>query len=298
MNKIIEHQNDQTILDKLSAQRNLYSSAKRWRNVRFVCCVLVIVVLSVLKSIWNDSSTLAIILTLATFDSLMLGPVFTRQINRRKNLAARIQQLLDTELFDLPWDEYLCGRKPTAEEVYDHKSEKIPDRLKDWYDTGIGEVQDLNTAVLLCQRKNMRYDSHIRTTFTKLCRWGALIICLGVFVAAIVIYKTDILSVIMFGLIPITPIVRWIQSAMNEDSKDKEVRDSLESLVTKEMDLAMKGKPVHVTELKRIQNWMFIHRRDGYLVPDWYYDVCRKKSEDRAAYSVQDFLRQQYAPAK
>lgn len=85
---------------------------------------------------------------------------------------------------------------------------------------------------------------------------------------------------------------------MNEDSKDKEVRDSLESLVTKEMDFAMKVKPVHVTELKRIQNRMFIHRRDGYLVPDWYYDVCRKKSEDRAAYSVQDFLRQQYAPAK
>ena len=84
---------------------------------------------------------------------------------------------------------------------------------------------------------------------------------------------------------------------MNEDSKDKEIRDSLESLVAKEMDNAMKGKPVHFTELKRIQNWMFMHRRDGYLVPDWYYNVCRWKSEERAAYSVKDFLRQ-YKPAQ
>ena len=297
MNKIIEHQNDQSNLDKLSAQRNLYSSAKRWRNVRFVCCVLVIVILSVLKSIWSDSSTLAIILALAIFVSLMLGPVFNRHINRRKNLAARIQQLMDTELFDLPWDEYLCGRKPTAEDVYDHKSEKIPEKLNDWYDTGIGEVQDMNTAILLCQRENMRYDSHIRTAFTRLCKWGAVIVCLGIIVAAILIYKTDVLSVIMFGLIPITPIVRWILAVMNEDGKDKDVRDSLESLVTKEMDIAMKGKPVHVTELRRIQNWMFMHRRDGYLVPDWYYNLCREKSEDRAAYSVQDFL-EKYRSAK
>ena len=297
MNKIIEHQNDQTILDKLSAQRNLYSAAKRWRNARFICCVFLIVVLSVLKSIWSDCSVLAIILAFAIFISLLLGPVFNNQINKRRNLAARIQQLLDIELFDQPWDEYLCGRQPAAEDVFDHKSTKIPANLYDWYDKGIGEVQDQNTAVLLCQRENMRYDSHIRTAFTKLCKWAAVIVCLGIIVTAVLIYKTDILSVVMFGLIPIMPIVRWIQAVMNEDSKDKEVRDSLESLVAKEMDNAMKGKQIHVTELKRIQNWMFMHRRDGYLVPDWYYIVCREKSEDRAAYSVKDFLRQ-YKPAK
>lgn len=297
MNKIIEYQNDPAILDKLSAQRNLYSAAKRWRNVRFICCVFLIVVLSVLKSIWSDCSVLAIILAFAIFISLLLGPVFNKQINKRRNLAARIQQLLDIELFDQPWDEYLCGRQPAAEDVFDNKTTKIPANLYDWYDKGIGEVKDLNTAVLLCQRENMRYDSHIRTAFTKLCKWVAVIVCFGIIVTAVLIYKTDILSVVMFGLIPITPIVRWIQAVMNEDSKDKEVRDSLESLVAKEMDNAMKGKQIHVTELKRIQNWMFMHRRDGYLVPDWYYNVCREKSEDRAAYSVKDFLRQ-YRPAQ
>ena len=35
MNKIIDHQNDQTILDKLSAQRKLYDKAKKLRGLRF-----------------------------------------------------------------------------------------------------------------------------------------------------------------------------------------------------------------------------------------------------------------------
>lgn len=43
MNKIIEHQNDQTILDKLSAQRNLYASTKRLRGLRFVIGVVLVV---------------------------------------------------------------------------------------------------------------------------------------------------------------------------------------------------------------------------------------------------------------
>lgn len=297
MNKIIEHQNDQSILDKLSAQRKLFSAAKRWRNARFICCVFLIVVLSVSKSIWGDNAILAIILAFAVFISLLLGPVFNKQINERKNLAARIQQLLDIELFGLPWEESLCGQQPTAEDVFDNKSSKIPENLYDWYDRGIGEVDDLNTAILLCQRENMRYDSHIRSAFTKLCKWMAAIVCMGIIVTAVILYKTNLLSVVMFGLIPITPIVRWIQSVMNEDSKDKGSRDALESLVSKEMGNAMAGKPVHVTELKRIQNLMFTHRRDGYLVPDWFYCVCRKNSEDRASYSVQDFLNK-YKSAK
>ena len=98
------------------------------------------------------------------------------------------------------------------------------------------------------------------------------------------------LSIITFGLIPITPVVRWIQSVKSEDSKDRGTRDILESLVAKEMEIVMKGRAVHVTELKRIQNLMFSHRRDGYLVPEWYYKINRKKSETRAAYSIRDFL--------
>ena len=62
MNRIIEHQNDRHILEMLSAQRNLYRKAKQWRNVRFFVCVFSVLVLSMMKAIWNDSNGMAIIL--------------------------------------------------------------------------------------------------------------------------------------------------------------------------------------------------------------------------------------------
>lgn len=290
MNKIIEHQNDQIVLDRLSAQRNLYSAAKRWRNLRFLLCVLTIVILSVIRAFFFDNQTMAIILVLVVFVSLLLGPVFNKQISKNRTLAARIQQLLETELFELPWEESICGLQPMAEDVFDHKSSNIPARLYDWYDKGIGDVQDHNTAVLLCQRENMNYDSHIRSSFTRLCIWSGIILCVGIAAIAIILYKDDILSIIMFGLIPITPIVRWIQSVRNEDERDRGVRSTLGALIKEEMENALKGKAVRQSVLKQIQNNMFTHRKEGYLVPDWYYCVCRAKSEDRAAYGVQDFL--------
>ena len=290
MNKIIEHQNDRIVLDRLSAQRNLYSAAKRWRNLRFVLCVFTIVVLSVIRAFFVDNQTIAIILGSVVFVSLLLGPVFNRQISRNRTLAASIQQLLETDLFEIPWDESLWGPQPMVEDVYDHRSSTIPPRLYSWYDKGIDAVQDHNTAVLLCQRENMNYDSHIRTSFTRLCLWCGILLCAGIAATAIYVYKDDVLSIIMFGLIPITPIVRWIQSVRNEDERDKSVRSTLGAQIKEEMEIALKGKPVRKSVLKHIQTNMFTHRKEGYLVPDWYYWVCLEKSEDRAAYSVQTFL--------
>ena len=290
MNSIIEHQNDQKVLDRLCAQHNLYNTAKRWRNLRFLLCVLTIVVLSFIRVVFIDNQTIAIVFSLAVFLSLLLGPMFNKQISRNRTLAARIQQLLETELFEIPWDENLWGPQPTAEDVYDHKSSNIPARLYDWYDKGIGVVQDHNAAVLLCQRENMNYDSHIRASFTRQCLWLGIILCIGIAATAFFLYKEDVLTVIMFGLIPITPIVRWIQSVRYEDERDKGVRSTLGTLIKVELDNSVKGRVVRQSVLKQIQNYMFIHRKEGYLVPGWYYCVCREKSEDRAAYSVQVFL--------
>ena len=290
MNSIIEHQNDQSILDKLSAQRNVYSIAKRWRNVRFVSCVLAILILSIFRAFFVDSRTIAIILESVVFVSLFLGSVFTKQISRYRTLAARIQQLLDTELFGIPWDENLCGPKPTSEEVFDYKSSKISSKFYDWYLKEIGEVQDHNTAVLLCQRESLRYDSHIRTTFTSLCKVFGYILCGGLLVVAFCLYKYDWLSIVTFGLIPITPVIRWIQAVRNDDEQDKDIRDTLESQIKEEMENALEGKPVRLSALRQIQCRMFIHRKDGYLIPNCFYDICRKKSEVRAAYSVREFL--------
>lgn len=289
MNKIIEHQNDQTILDKLSAQCNLYKAAKRWKVLRLVLCVILIVALAMVRVFNPDLSWVGIALTFLTFVSLIIGPVLDYQISKRRNLAARIQQLLEIELYGLDWNHHLWGRKPSYEDVYEHKSSKIPPRLHDWFKVGIGGIQDTNTAILLCQRDCLKYDSFLRRRYYQLCIIVAIVFSVCIIVCGAV-RQNDWVVFITFSLIPMTPTVRWLLSVILDEKNDKKARESLESMVNQEMKNALSGRPVHKTIIIQIQELLFTHRNAGYLVPEWLYKLFRKKLEARSAYSIDEFL--------
>ncbi|MBO7604605.1 MAG: hypothetical protein J6S97_09360 [Bacteroidales bacterium] len=289
MNKIIEHQNDQTILDKLSAQRNLYKAAKRWKALRLVLCVILIVVLAMVRVFSPDISWVGIALTSLTFVSLLIGPVLDYIISNKRNLAARIQQLLETELYGLDWNHHLWGSKPSYENVYDHKSSKIPPRLHDWFKVGIGDIQDINTAILLCQRDCLKYDSYLRRRYFQLCIIVAIVFSVCIIVCG-AIRQNDWVAFITFSLIPMTPTARWLLSVILDEKNDKKARESLESMVNQEMKNALSGPPVHKTVIIQIQELLFTHRNAGYLVPEWLYKLFRKKLEARSAYSIDEFL--------
>ena len=289
MNKIIEHQNDQTILDKLSAQSNLYKAAKRWKVLRLSLCVILIVALAVVRVFNPDISWIGIALTSLTFVSIIIGPVFDYLIAKRRNLAARIQQLLETELYGMEWNHHLLGSIPSYEDVYDHKSSKIPHRLHDWFKVGIGDIQDTNTAILLCQRDCLKYDSYLRRRYFQLCIIVAIVFSVCIIVCG-AIRQSDWVAFITFSLIPMTPTARWLLSVIMDEKNDKKARESLESMVNQEMKNALSGRPVHKTIIIQIQDLMFTHRNAGYLVPEWLYKLFRKRLEARSAYSVNEFL--------
>lgn len=289
MNKIIEHQNDQTILDKLSAQRNLYKTAKGWKVLRFVLCVILIVALALLRVFNPDLSWVGITLTSLTFVSIIIGPVLDYLISRERNLAARIQQLLETELYGLDWNHHLWGSKPSYEDVYDHTSSKIPPHLHNWFKVGIGDIQDNNTAILICQRDCLKYDSYLRRRYYQLCVTIAIIFSVSIIVCG-AIKQNDWISFITFSLIPMTPTARWLLSVVMDEKNDKKARESLESMVNHEMKNALSGRPVHKTVIIQIQELMFTHRNAGYLIPEWLYCLFRKRLEARSSYSVNEFL--------
>ena len=155
MNKIIEHQNDQTILDKLSAQRNLYASAKRLRGLRFFIGVLLVVCLSVARFLFPDCEILEPALVIVSVVALIAEPLLEGFIGKKRTLAAQIQQRLDNALYGFDWDDCVCGKEPSDEIVCDKKDDVPADNLKNWYDVGIGDVEDERVAILLCQRENI-----------------------------------------------------------------------------------------------------------------------------------------------
>ena len=186
MNKIIEHQNDQTILDKLSAQRNLYDEAKRLRGLRFSLGVVLVVCLSVARFLLPDNETLELALVIVSVVALVAELLLESFIGKKRTLAAQIQQRLDNALYGFDWDDCVCGKEPSDEIVCDKKDDVPADILKNWYDVGIGDVEDENVAILLCQRENISYDSGLRNRYVTLSAWIAAVLGAGVLVLSFV----------------------------------------------------------------------------------------------------------------
>ena len=287
---IIERQNDQSILDKLSAQRKLYDMAKKLRTLRFVLCVVIIVCLSIARLILSECHEIESALIIVTTMALISEPILERYIDKYRTLAAQIQQRLDNELYGFEWDDCVCGKEPSDEVVCDYKEAIINEKLYNWYDVNIGNVQDENVAVLLCQRENISYDSRLREWYVILNAWTAAILIF------IVVYLSfaegwDLMTVLVFGVIPAIPIAEWFISIFKDNSVDKEHLESLELLVMKETNKVLAGRDVTKKTLMKIQNLLYLHRKSGFLIPNWFYHFKRKKSERRSAYSVQEFLK-------
>lgn len=294
MNKIIEHQNDQTILDKLSAQRKLYDKAKKLRGLRFFLGVVLVVCLSVARLVWSGGEWIETALVFASAAALVLEPLLESLINKKRMLAAQIQQRLDNALYRFDWDECVCGKEPSDEAVCDLKDDVVDDKLRNWYDVGIGEVEDENVATLLCQRENISYDAGLRIKYVTLSAWIAAILGTGVLMLSFV-EGWDMMRFLVFGVIPAIPIAEWFITIFQDNAADRENLDSLEELVKDEIEKAVVGGRVAKKTLQKIQNLLFLHRKSGYLIPRWFYKCNRDKSEKRAAYSVREFL-YQYRP--
>lgn len=76
----------------------------------------------------------------------------------------------------------MCGKEPSDEIVCDKKDDVPADNLKNWYDVGIGDVEDERVAILLCQRENISYDSGLRDCYVTLSVWIAALLEAGVLV--------------------------------------------------------------------------------------------------------------------
>lgn len=290
MNAIISHQNDPSILDKLSAQRNLYNKAKTLRGVRFGLGVFLIVCLSVSRLIWVDCEAVETALIVATAVALITEPLLESTINKHRVLAAQIQQRLDNELYGFDWDDRVCGREPSDELICDLKDDLVYEKLKNWYDVGIGSVGDDRVAILLCQRENISYDSGLRSWYVTLCAWVASILAVLVITLSFA-EGWDMMKFLVFGILPAIPIAEWFITIFQDNASDNEHLLALEDLVKSETEKALSGGTVSKKTLQKIQNLLFLHRKSGYLIPSWFYKCKRKRSEQRAAYSVSEFLK-------
>lgn len=284
MNDICRKQNLPENIDRLAAQRHLYSLAKRISHLILVVCIILPVVLAIGKLLFPNVEWYAKVVVVISFLATIIKFVFDNVKTSHQNLAARIQQLFDCELYNMSWNEALCGNMPLPEEVFRYKEGVSRDKLYNWYESEI-ETLSHEYAVLVCMRTNVVYDQGIRRYYHHLCSGIAIIAALFVFSAGLIV-DVSLWNLFLYGIIPLMPVVSWYIDIRNQYLKNMAALNKLHVLINNGLDKARVKNEVTPQELSTIQNFIFIHRNTSYAIPDIIYDMKRNDSENATAYSV------------
>lgn len=288
-NDIATKQNEQTFIDRLAAQRHLYSKSKELSSLLFIVCVALPVALAIAKVLYSNCFYLPKVVVVYSFVATLLRFWLKDLAVKRKNLAARIQQLFDCELFGLKWNKPLCGLKPKPEEVYNAAKDANYKNLNDWYEPIVSELP-LSVGSLVCMRTNVVYDQSLRKSYSTLCN-----ILTALAIITVVVFgmwnNTGLWDCFLYGIVPLMPLVSWGIDLYKQHNANFSALNNIESLINDGLIEAKTNQSVSTNSLDDIQNFMFLHRQSSYLIPDLFYKMNRKKNEKTAFYGANEICK-------
>lgn len=283
MNDILVRQNQPHFLKLLAAQRQIYNEEKRWFSVWLILSTLITLVgsgaLALIQPI-NAMITLIILLW-------VIGDIIALiYINKRGRDAARIQELFDTELIDLPWNEYLA-KKP-EEPIIDaaasrYAAQASPEdkaRLPDWYSKKI-DGMPLHVARIACQQENVQWDEKQRREYITWIGITLLILVLILVVISILANWSarDFFSGPLLILVPFFAIgLKHIYEHYKAINRLTELNASCAGLL-QEASLPAADPETMKHRSRELQNEIFRHRAENPPVFNWFYERIRDKYE-------------------
>ncbi|WP_286858658.1 S-4TM family putative pore-forming effector [Methanosaeta sp. UBA356] len=282
-NTITRNQNTVRQLERLAAQRYLYSKAKLISIVQIILAVPIVIVWSLAITFNPDLKVWAAFygLSIAILDAAFID----RFIKSLKMQAAKIQELFDCDVLHLDWHTLKLNNKPDAESIED-LSKKLKSKdpelmtLKDWYPQVV-ESLPLHMARLICQRTNCWWDFNLRRRY---CFWsGILLIVASILVFFIgLVGEMDMEKFVLAVLAPLSPaILLGIREHMQQHDAAERL-DRLKSYVEEIWAKAIKNE-IALEQIEResraIQDAIFDCRSNNPLIYDRIYRYLRNAQD-------------------
>jgi hypothetical protein len=287
MNQIYQRQQEEYFVRMLAAQRQLYSDEKRWTAIWAVVATAVAILGTGVFALQNTFTPyLTILFILVAVVELIAIP----WIQKKRQLAAQIQEKFDCELLELPRDETLPG--PPGPEVimaaakrYLKKppTEQEMKGIRAWYTEQIKGLP-LHTARIVCQKENLWWDSEQRRAYAHLLVGILVLLTVLLLILAIALNWT----VVQFFSGPVLlflPIyVAVAQNALAHLRAAKRL-DELKEFSERLLQDARAPEP-DITALtqgsRQLQTQIFEHRSSNPPVLDWIYRRYQPQMEDHA----------------
>lgn len=280
---IVQRQESQENIELLAAQRTLYSRAKNIIGLQMILN-FPIAICAAITAISNPGLKGYIALwgiLVVVFDVF----VFTPWSKKIRDNAAKIQELFDTKVLGLDWNEVSVGKKPEPELVHEEakahgmREEKISS-LRKWYPTILDKVPEI-FGIIISQRSNIWWDARMRRKYALFIRCTLVSIAVGL-IGYGLYQKKDMFEFLAYIIAPLasTYIFGYRQMIEHSDAADR--LDKLKEISEKIWSDALAGKDVVTIKLKcrALQDQIFDHRKRNPPTFDFLFRWFRDGNEE------------------
>ena len=282
MNNIAIKQNEPKQLERLSAQRELYSSAKKYHGFQISFVVFLPIILSFVTIQYSNLVQFAAAygVIIALVDLLF----FDEKIKFKKGKAAKIQELFDCDVLQMEVSPLKTIDEITIEEILIHYDahKKIAtnvEKIRNWYPQSVSDIP-ISMARVICQRANCTWDTKLRESYIEILRAFSILILAGVIIYSL--FKD--LKFIDFVLLGST-LLPFFQFCIKQNLEQKDAIKRLTELFkySNYLWVAIINKSKNNEQLtetsRRLQDEIFEHRSKTPLILDFFYNRVRTKDE-------------------
>ncbi len=293
MNPIPQRQNEPKQLQRLGAQRALYSKAKRVFVAQLILAAPIGVLWAIVVAFFPSLKALAALSGIAF--SIAEVAWLNRWQKKLREAAANIQEIFDCEVLEIPWNELKAGKRPDPELVKEYAdafakqaSQSAP--LVDWYPVCVGNV-DLDVARLICQRTNCWWDAKQRRKYAS---WVMLFVAISFATASLVgiIWHFTVDQFLLAVVAPLAPTlilgVRQFSDQIESASRLDRLKEHAEKLWVTAM-----GHPKDcemVVKSRGLQDEILENRRRSPLIFDWIFKRIRSDYEAQMTHGAEDLV--------
>ncbi len=280
---IIQRQELPENIELLAAQRNLYSRAKNIIGLQMVLSGPIAVGAAIVTIAHPDLKGYVALWGILTvvFDLF----VFTPWVKKLRDSAARVQELFDTKVLGIDWNDIAVGKKPDPELVHEEAQKHGLDEakkagLKKWYPVIIDTVPEI-FGIVISQRANVWWDCKMRRKYAYFIRVVLVSIALGL-IGYGLYEKKDMFEFLAFIVAPLasTYVFGYRQMMEHTDAADR--LDKLKDLAEKVWSDAVAGKDFAALKIKcrTLQDQIFDHRKRNPPVFDFLFKWFRDGNEN------------------
>lgn len=299
-NNIPVRQNEQRFLDLQAAYSQAYDNVAWYGKWQMGLVVGTAIFVPVVNGIFPDAmpwgALVAAVVLIA--DVVFLEP----SIRHYQELGAKVHEVFDTELFELPWNAVKAGQQPdhetiarlTADFMARHtKNQKRLGRMKDWYPSACGALP-IEYGRLICQRSSMWWDADLRRQYC----YCYIVLIFGMAVVSTtygLFMGWTLAQFLMSAVAPLVPAAVKIWRSYVKQTESASSSDRARQTLQSTWAQAMNNNPsseVLQAHSRHLQDELFDRRKNSSRIPDWFYVLKREQFEHQMNFGAEQMVKE------